>query len=155
MTNFEPIARRLFAPLAKEYNLQFEPLDEEEFFLIGNGFALWIFIDPRDMRSDVWYVAVDDNGNMLTYTLMYIQKNRFDPNNKKIFGNPSTYDERIEANLRVDAAWLANKFQDILGGDKTWLKGYQGKGHYNRNIEKYLAPYFRAQGYPVIIKEDT
>lgn len=153
MKDYKTIAYEIFTPLAKKYNLKFTALDGDEFFLIGRGFALWIFIDPRDRRSDVWYVSVDNNGNVLTYTLMYIMKERFDAQNAKIYGNPSTFDEHIEANLRVDAAWLMNKFQDILSGDKTWLLGYQDNGDYSRHVTRFLAPYFREQGYTVILKE--
>lgn len=155
MRNFEPFAREVFTPLTREYSLQFAALNGYEFFLIGRGFALWVFIDPRDMRSDVWYVTVDDNGDVLTHTLMYIQKERFDPQNASIFGHPSTFDERIEANLRVDAAWLMNKFQDILSGDKTWLQGYQDDGDYSRHVAKFLAPYFKTQGYSVTVREES
>ena len=114
MKDYEPIARKMFTPLAEKYGLKFAAFDGDDFFLIGKGFALWIFIDPRDVRSYVWYVSVDDN--VLTYTLMYIQKERFDPRNASVFGNPLTFDERIEANLRVDTFWLMNKIQDILSG---------------------------------------
>jgi len=154
MKDYEPIARRMFTPLAQTYDLKFAALDGDEFFLIGQGFALWIFIDLRDMRSDFWYVSVDNNGIVLTYTMMYIQKERFDYQNSDVFGKPTTFDERIEANLRVDSYWLMNKFQDILMGDKSWLQGYPDNGDYSRHVTKFLAPYFRAQGYPVIVRED-
>ncbi len=43
MKNYEPIAREIFTQLTQEYGLQFEAFDGDEFFLIGQGFALWVF----------------------------------------------------------------------------------------------------------------
>ncbi len=152
MKSFEIMAYKTFEPLAQKYNLQFKGLNQDEFFLIGNGFALWIFVDPRDVRSDVWYVTLDHNGNILTFTLMYLMKERLDQEDSKIFGSPTTFEERISANMRVDSAWLMNKCKDILSGDKNWLEGYPDQGDYSRHVANFLAPYFRAQGYEVNLR---
>lgn len=154
MNNFETIARNIYEPVRSKYKLQFEILDHDEFFLIGHGFALWIFIDPRD-GADTWYVSIDSNGNVLTYTLMYIMEERFTHFDSASYGNPTTFDGRIEADMRVDSSWLMNKCQDILSGDKEWLKGYKDDGDYSHHVTEFLAPYFRAQGYPVIIREES
>lgn len=153
MKSYEPLVREIYAPLVKRYNLQFAALDNDEFFLVGYGFALWVFIDPKDRRADTWYVSIDNSGDVLTYTLLYINKERFTPEERTFYGNPITFDDHIAGDMRVLNMGLLNRCQDILTGDKTWLKGYQGKGHYSRHVTKFLTPYFKAQGYPVIARE--
>ena len=153
MKDYEQIARKMFTPLVQKYDLKFAALDGDEFFLIGQGFAFWVFIDPRD-GADVWYVAIDKSGNVLTYTLMYLMEERFTSEDSANYGDPNSLDERVSADLRTDAAWLLNKCQDVLTGDKSWLQGYPDDGDYSRHVTKFLAPYFRAQGYPVIVRED-
>jgi len=41
-------------------------------FLIGKGFALYVFVDRRDRRGDIWYVSLDSKGIIRTHTLKYI-----------------------------------------------------------------------------------
>lgn len=154
MKDYEQIARKMFTPLIQKYDLKFAALDGDEFFLIGQGFAFWVFVDPRD-GADVWYVTIDNSGNVLTYTLMYLMEERFTSEDSAIYGDPKTLDEHVVADMRVAAAWLMNKCQDILTGDKSWLYRYSDDGDYSRHVTKFLAPYFRAQGYPIIVREEN
>lgn len=154
MKNYEQTAYDIYFPVIQKYNLQFVTLEDGQFFLIGDGFALWIFVDIRDRRADTWYISVDEVGNVQTYTLMYINKQRFTLDDRACYGKPTTFDEVIKADMRVLVSGLLNHCKDILTGEKNWLRDYQGKGHYYHHITKFLAPYFRAQGYPVIIKEE-
>lgn len=153
MKSYEQMARETYKPLVNRYDLKFVVINTDEFFLIGSGFALWIFVDLRDRRADTWYVSVDDYGNVLTYTLMYINKERFTSEDRANYGKPIEFNDYIEGDMRVICSGLLNHCRDILAGDKMWLQGYQGKGHYNSSVTKLLAPYFSAQGYPVIIEE--
>jgi hypothetical protein len=150
MKDYIPIAREIYASLVRRYGLQLAALNNGEFFLVGHGFSLWISIDPRD-GADTWYVSVDNSGNILTYTLMYLMDERFTQQDSTIYGNPTTLDEHVIADMRTDAAWLSSKCHDLLSGDKKWLHGYKGKGHTSRHVTRFLAPYFKKQGYPVII----
>lgn len=154
MKNYELIAREIYAPLINGYNLQFASLNNWEFFLIGKGFALQISLDPRD-GEDTWYVSVNSDGNVLTYKLMYLMVERFTSQDSENYGNPATLDERMTTEMRTDAAFILNKCKDILSGDKSWLHNYKGKGYYNREVARFLAPYFREQGYPVSVSEDS
>ena len=154
MENYEAIARNCYASLIRNYGLMFRAFDGDEFFLIGNGFALYVFVDRRDRRADVWYVLLNGEGSILTYTLMYIQKNRYMQEDYSLYGNPKSVDEKIESDMRVDASGLMNHCQDILSGDTTWLKDYPGQGSFSRHIARFLAPYFRQQGFYVKPIED-
>lgn len=149
MENYESIAYEIYSPIINKYGFQFAAFDNEEFFLIGRGFALWVFVDRRDRRADTWYVSVNNSGNVLTYTLMYINKQRFTSEDRAHYGKPTTLDDYIEADMRVITAGLLNRCQDILTGDKTWLHGYQDDGDYSRHVARFLKPYFEEQGYYV------
>jgi hypothetical protein len=152
MKEYEAVARTLYAPLLERYALKFVAQDSSSFFLIGNGFALQIILDPRD-GEETWYISIDNSGNVLKHKLMYLMVDRFTKDDAKIYGKPTSLDDRMYAEMRTDAVFLLNKCQDILSGDKSWLLGYQDKGDYNNNVAKFLAPYFQAQGYPVMVKE--
>ena len=43
MQDYEIMVRECYSPIIKQYKFQFEKLDGDEFFLIGNGFALYVF----------------------------------------------------------------------------------------------------------------
>ena len=149
MENYEGMVRKCYATLVKEYKLKFVAFDNDEFFLVGNGFALYVFVDKRDRRADAWYVLLNDEGDILTYTMMYIQKDRYDQKDYLLYGNPKGVDERIESDMVVNAAGLMNRCQDILLGEKKWLSDYPGQGMHSRHIEQFLAPYFLQQGHYV------
>jgi hypothetical protein len=154
MYNYEQMARKIYAPVMEQYGLQFAPNDDQQFFLIGKGFALWIFVLPREARSDLWYVSADQNGSILTYTLMYRMKETFTSEDSAYFGDPKTYESSIAAYMRAHTAWLLNRCPDLLSGDKAWLMGYEGKAHYSRHVARFLAPYFREQGYNIVLREE-
>lgn len=127
--------------------------------MIGNGFALYIFIDIRDRRVDVWYVSLDSKRIIHTHTLMYVYADRFTSVDRKAAGNPlpqEATDEYIAATFRVENQGFLNNCHDILSGDRTWLKGYQDEeGDYSRHIARFLKPYFQSQGYHVTLAPNS
>ena len=154
MENYEAMARNCYTPLIRNYGLKFAAYDSDEFFLIGNGFAIYVFVDKRDRRADTWYVLPDSEGHILTYTLLHIQKSRYTQEDYSLYGTPNGYDEKIRSDMVVNASGLMNHCQDILSGDANWLKNYPGQGTFSRHIAKFLAPYFRRQGYYVKSMEE-
>lgn len=154
MESYEAMAHDCYMPLIRGYGFEFAILDGDEFFLIGNGFALYIFVDRQDRRADVWYVLPNSKGEILAYTLMYIQKNRYTQEDFSLYGNPNSVDEKIKSDMRVDVSGLMNRCQDILTGDTSWLKNYPGEGSFSRHITRFLAPYFRRQGYYLKLIEE-
>ena len=149
MQSYEAMVRNCYAPLIRDNRFTFAVLDGDEFFLIGNGFALYVFIDRRDKRSDIWYVSLEDEGTIKVRTLMYIQKNRYTQEDFSLYGNPTNSDEKIVSEMKVDVSGLMSRCHDILSGDKNWLKDYPDKGDNSRHIARFLAPYFRQQGHYV------
>jgi hypothetical protein len=155
MRDYEKIVHECYDPLIKQYEYQFAKYDGDEFFLIGDGFALYVFVDRRDRRADVWYVSLDSSGNIKTHTLMYIQKQRYKQEDFALYGDPKDIDGRIRSDMIVASAGLLNHCQDILSGDTNWLKNYADTGTYSRHIARFLKLYFESQGYYVAPVPDS
>jgi len=157
LQSYEKMVRICFAPLMRQYNLEFAAFDSDEFFMIGNGFALYTFVDRRDRRGDTWYISLSQDGIIREHTLMYINKERFTQEDRAVVGEINfidTSDEYIEATFRIQCVGFLNHCSDILSGDTLWLQNYPDKGDYSRHIARFLAPYFQQQGYYVKPTED-
>lgn len=158
INDYAELVKRSLAPMIRQYGFQFAQLDGDEMFLIGKGFALYVFIDRRDRRGDIWYVSLDPKGIIRAHTLMYVFADRFTSMDRAAAGYPlpqEATDEYIATTFRVANKGLLDHCHDILSGDKTWLNGYQDQeGEYSRHIARFLAPYFRRQGYYVKLREE-
>jgi hypothetical protein len=158
LNDYAEIVKRSFTPTIRQYGLQFAQLDGDEMFLVGKGYALYVFIDRRDRRGDVWYISLDSEGIIRTHTLMYVFADRFTSIDRDAAGQPLPQlatDEYISATFRVANHGLLNHCHDILSGDSTWLRGYQDeKGDYSRHVARFLAPYFQKQGHYVKLLEE-
>jgi len=152
--DYEIMVRKYYDPLINQYKLKFVKENNDSFFLVGNGFALNIFIDRMDRRGDILYVSLSCEGIIRIHTLMYINKERFTEQDRMVAGNPKTVDEYIEATFRVDVSGLRNHCSDILSGDTQWLKDYPDQGDYNKIIAQFITPYFQQQGHYVKLMEE-
>ena len=88
MENYEKLVWEHYLPILEQYHFQFAKMDEDDFFLIGDKFALNIFIDRMDRRSDVLYVLLGEDGLVRTFSLIDIMLQRFDEFDSEVFGNP-------------------------------------------------------------------
>lgn len=149
LDNYEEMVRDIFSDIMDKYNLEFVVYNNDEFFLVGNGFALDVFVDRRDRYSDMWYVSLSGDGIIRFHTLKYISLERFTPHDRSIAGKPQNEEERIEANFKIKAYAFLNHCHDILSGDEKWLENYPSKGMRISHMAEFLAPYFRKQGYEV------
>jgi hypothetical protein len=149
LENYKDMVKKNFSDTVHKYKLDFAEMDGDEFFLIGRGFAIYIFVDRRDRRGDCWYISLGQDNIIRTHTLMYIQKERHTKDDLSFYGKPQSIDEKINSDLRVNNAILLNHCDDILSGDKKWLVDYPSKGMYYRQIAEFLAPFFIRQGYKV------
>jgi len=149
MQDYENMVHECYDLLIDKYKYQFAKYDVDEFFLVGDRFALYVFVDRRDRRADVWYISLDLMGNIKPYTLMHIQKQRYKQEDFALYGNPKDIDGRIKSDMTVASIGLLKRCQDILSGDKNWLTNYPDSGTYSRHIARFLAPYFQRQGYYV------
>lgn len=154
MSDYEMMVREHYSPIIKQYGFRFERLDSDEFFLVGNGFALYVFVDRRDRRSDVWFVTLDKEGTIKTHSLMDVMEKRFDEDDSKRYGNPGSPDEQVKGYIRFDVSGLSRHCDDILSGDPQWVNQIISGGSYSRHVAKFLAPHFKAQGYHVKLMEE-
>lgn len=155
MRDYEKWVRECYSPIIDKYKYQFMKKDSDEFFLIGNGFALYIFIDRCDRRTDVWFVSIDKNGSVKTHNLMEVMKERFDDYDSSCYGNPESPDEQVLGYMRFDVSGLSRHCQDILSGDPLWVNKIIPEGNYNRHVAHFLAPFFRKQGFTVNTAEEN
>jgi hypothetical protein len=154
MQDYEKMVHECYDLLIRKYRYQFAKYDGDEFFLIGKGFALYVFIDRHDRRADVRYVSLDSLGSIRTHTLMYIQKQRYKQEDFALYGNPKDIDGRIRSDMIVASTGLLNHCQDILSGDTKWFTDYPDQGTNSRHVARFLAPYFQQQGYYVKLMEE-
>lgn len=152
MEDYSSVVQRLYKPIIDKYGFKFAQLDGDEMFLIGKGFALYVFIDPRD-GSNTWYVSLDADGNVVDRTLDYIFAERLTKEDRNqylsVHGQPLNMFEEIVADLSISNIGLLKHCHDILSGDTRWLQNYPDKGDYSRHITRFLAPYFKQQGFYV------
>lgn len=154
MKDYEMTVREFYSPIINQYKLQFEKLDGDEFFLIGKGFALYVFVDRSDWRSDVWFVSLDENGRIKTHNLMDVMEERFDEIDSSCYGNPGSSDDQVKGYIRFDVSGLLRHCHDILSGDPKWVNQIIAEGTYSRHVAEFLAPYFMSQGYYVKLMQD-
>lgn len=153
MKDFGSSVQRLYKTIIEEYRFTIAQLNEDKIFLIGNGFALYVFVDPRD-GSNTWYVSLSADGNIIVRTLDYIFADRITKEDRNqylsVHGQPQNMFEEVVADLSISNIGLLNHCHDILSGDTQWLQNYPDEGDYSRRqIADFLAPYFRRQGYYV------
>ena len=159
LNDYADIVKKCLAPTIRQYSFRFAQLDGDEMFLIGKGFALYVFIDRRDRRGDIWYVSLDSKGIIRIHTLMYIYADRFTSVDRNAAGHPlpqEATDEYIAATFRVANQGFLNHCHDILSGDRMWLNGYKDQeGDYSRHVARFLKPYFESQGYYIAPVPDS
>lgn len=156
LDNYEEMVRKCYAPLIEKYHFEFVPFDKDGFFMIGDGFALYTFIDRRDRYGDTWYISLSRDGVIREHTLMYIDDERMTKEDRAVGGDPNaikTVDDYIEGSFCIICAFLMNRCVDILTGDTAWLQNYPDQGDYDSNVAKFLAPYFEKQGRHVNLQE--
>lgn len=149
--DYTAIVQQCLTPIIQRYNFTFAPLDGDEMFLIGNGFALYAFVNWKEFYSDLWYVSLDDKGVIRTYSLMYIEKERMTQADRdkylNVHGMPKNFDENVQATFSIICIGYLNHCHDILSGDTKWLQDYPEQGTYSRHVARFLKPYFESQGY--------
>ena len=154
MIDYGKLVKKIYRPIIEKYDFEFVQYDEDEMFLLGNGFGLYVFIDPRH-GSNTWYVSVDKNGKIIVRTLDYIFAERLTDNDRSqvYIDNkiPQTIYNRTVADLSIACIGFLNHCNDILSGSVQWLRNYPDEGWSNLHIAKFLAPYFKKQGYFVDI----
>lgn len=148
MGDYESIARDFFKKVLSRYNLKFIRIDEDSFALVGWRFAIGLYLSLDGVT--LVYILPNADGSLDEYWFdTYISK-KFDDNDQFGIGNPQTINEIIIAELKISASGLLNHCENILQGDKSWMKDFmqdRSGGTYKANEEVVgaLGPIFDKQ----------
>jgi hypothetical protein len=113
------LAAEELARLVGEYGLRLISLDSYEVFLMGPGYVLDFAADREGVELS--YIECGDKGQLTAYTMRPLIMKRFRPEDRENFGSPITLRDRWAAALRVYAAGLRNRCQDVLKGERGWI----------------------------------
>jgi len=120
------------------------PFNENGIFLVSREFALTIYINREGV--DIYYVISKNKDELVEYRISNFVQCKFTAEDRVLYGKPSTNEERIFAELKVLTSGLMNHWDDLLSGDKIWLKKYQGNvTKANQFVTSKLAPIFANQ----------
>ena len=112
--------RVAFESLIEKYDLKVVSVDDSEALVVGQKYALR-FATDRDALN-VTYLERNSHGQISAYTLRPLVMQKFMPEDRAAYGNPITIEEKLSASLNVYASGLEKRCQDLLRGDKSWLR---------------------------------
>jgi hypothetical protein len=107
-------------PALERFEVRLLRADATEAIFLGPTFALHLFTFRDDV--DLFYVERGADSKLLEYALRPLVMERFTPEDNAIYGDPVTTREVLAAGLAVFASGLANRCQDLLRGEKGWIK---------------------------------
>ena len=113
---------QLLRPFAREYGLDYYPVDACETVLIGNGFALWFGSSYGYASLSYWRL----HGRKLIdyYVRDYFAEKSSDYDCRGIVWKEGCFEHSYnEVQLFVNT--LRNQWEDLLKGDTSWMKDYR------------------------------
>jgi hypothetical protein len=116
----ELLVKRILETVIQRYRLAVVAPDDSEVFLVGSDFALWFAFDREGITAAYLDIRVDQS--VSAYTLRPLTLSRFTPSDREVYGNPQTPRDVIVASLNVYAIGLIRHCDDVLSGDKSWLR---------------------------------
>ncbi|RNC71721.1 MAG: hypothetical protein ED859_03145 [Desulfuromonadales bacterium] len=123
MNNYSKIIEDKFSDIINRYGLVLAVKNQNETFLLGKIYAISIFI-RRDELSII-YIDIASKNKFTEYDLgLFMVSKRFSPSD---FGEKKEYsdhNELIAEALNRYSKKLLQYCDDILVGDKEWLKSY-------------------------------
>lgn len=113
-------------PALERFEVRLLRVDATEAIFLGSSFALHLFTFRDDV--DMFYVERGADSKLLEYALRPLQMARFTAADNAVYGDPVTTREVLAAGLAVFASGLSKRCQDLLRGEKAWLKRDQWEG---------------------------
>jgi hypothetical protein len=107
-------------PALERFEVRLLRADETEAIFLGSGFALHLFTFRDDV--DLFYVERGGDSKLLEYALRPLVMARFTKEDNALYGDPVTTREVLASGLAVFAAGLTARCEDLLRGEKAWLK---------------------------------
>lgn len=122
-------AMQALAPVAVRYGLDVVPVGDDAVLLAGPNFAIQILADFDVVHTA--YVEVAPGGEPRMVGLdTYLQDQRFTPEDRAQFGQPVGRTGHVLAALRVVVSGLSRRCDDILRGDRQWLRRLRDRDPY-------------------------
>ena len=107
-------------PALERFNVRLIRADATEAIFLGSTFGLHLFTFRDDV--DLFYIERGADSKLLEYALRPLVMARFTAEDNAIYGDPVTTREVLAAGLAVFAAGLCARCEDLLRGEKDWLK---------------------------------
>jgi hypothetical protein len=123
------LIKEVFGSLCQTYGLRIVPVDRNEVLFVSPKYAMYLYTDPRENAISLLYLdIVEQTGGIReVYNLdLFLVAKRSIPSPPKLtFALPEL---RVRAALRRIEEHLLEKGEDILKGEKEWLKDYHWNG---------------------------
>lgn len=107
-------------PALEKYDVRLLQAVETEAIFLGKTFALHLFAFRDDV--DLFYIERGADSQLLEYPLRPLVMARFTREDNALYGDPVTIREVLASGLAVYAAGLCARCEDLLRGEKDWLK---------------------------------
>lgn len=115
--------RLAFSDIVRKYNLRVKEVDQNCVVLISESFGIGILLD-RDGLAFMYYDLRGQMKKGYNLGLFLIQKRRDQLTFASDDKSDKPLDEYLSHNLAVFSNHLMNAGQDILSGDKGWIRQY-------------------------------
>jgi len=107
-------------PALARFDVRLIRVDATEAIFLGSTFGLHLFMFRDDV--DLFYIERGADSKLQEYALRPLVMARFTSEDNAVYGDPVTTREVLAAGLAVYAAGLCARCEDLLRGDKAWLK---------------------------------
>jgi len=128
MADISQVSAGILSPLCQQYGLHFAALKPSSVLLVARNFALHFYTEPRDTGLFMDYIDIPRSPEqaMRSYALglFLFLRRPIPPAFTKEAAARLSEEERIRFSIMQCARILLEKGQDILRGEKEWLKEY-------------------------------
>jgi len=107
-------------PALERFDVRLIRADATEAIFLGTTFGLHLFTFRDDV--DLFYIERGADSKLLEYALRPLVMARFTNDDNAVYGDPVTIREVLAAGLAVYAVGLCARCEDLLRGEKAWLR---------------------------------
>ncbi len=149
---YNDFAIETFGEIINKYNFEVVFLRENNIILVGKGFLIRIVMWREG--SEFEYITLNEENRLVSYDLNHYISPKFDCNDREGLKSPETFHEIILFDLQITARGLMNHCDDILSGDKAWIKEFE-KSIYCEKGGSRLGSTLQEQVEPLLKKQDN
>ena len=107
-------------PALERFDVRLLRVDATEAIFLGATFGLHLFTFRDDV--DLFYIERGADSKLMEYALRPLVMARFTSEDNAVYGDPVTTREVLAAGLAVYAVGLCARCEDLLRGEKAWLR---------------------------------